>query len=136
MKNKKQDTEDQLPSFLKDLKPKGDGLRSPDATYFEELAERIIEGRQAQQKPTHLQLSHRQTRAVPTWWWALAASVLLLLWWSVNDNRTALPDDEAPMAEHNSWQNQLDELNEADLSAYIQENIQEFELEILLANND
>lgn len=137
MKNNKQGTGDQLPDWLERLQTKGDGLQSPDADYFQELARRITAG-EAQEKsfePRPLQLSTSRSAAIKSWWWAAAASLLLLLWWSASDGEALLPTT-APTAQEASWQNQLDQLSEEELRAYIQENIQEFELETLLAIND
>ncbi len=138
MKNNKPGVEDQLPEWLAHLQKKGDGLQSPDATYFQELAKRIAAGDVAVKspEPRPLMRAGSQARRIKTWWWAAAASLLLLFWWSASSEGEALLPATASTAQEASWQNQLDQLSEEDLSAYIQENIQEFELETLLAIND
>lgn len=129
---------DQLPEWLERLQKKGDGLQSPDAAYFEELARRITE-EEAQERSFELRPlllhSSRPRRTIKAWWWAAAASLLLLFWWSASE--VTLPSPNSALAtQETSWQNHLDQLSEEELRAYIQENIQEFELETLLAIND
>lgn len=136
MKYKNQASEDHLPDLLQQLRSKGDGLRSPHAAYFENLADKVVQQVSSPQTTTRLQTANLTASRPQKYylrWVAVAALVLSGGWWawqSVVD----LPVGTHPVAA--SWEVQLDALSQEDLTAYIQENIQEFELEILLATND
>lgn len=144
MENNKEHTADQLPLWLNHHKKKGDGLQTPEAEYFQRLADAILQEK-LKEKPFVARLpdapmaapTKGRSRVMPSWWWAVAASVLLLLWWSASDRLVQPPASTvASSNSQDAWQNQLDQLSEEDLTNYIQENIQEFELETLLAIND
>ncbi len=135
MKHKNQPSEDQLPDLLQQLRSKGDGLRSPQAAYFEHLADKVVQQQALTQQnsnaPRPSLLALRSLKQYVRWA-AVAASVLLCVWlgWQ------SIGEASTQTATVSSWEAQLDALSQEELTDYIQENIQEFELETLLANNN
>ena len=115
------DTSNELPSWLTDLKQKGDGLNLPDG-YFESLEQRILEKTGTQeriQQREGLKATLVNRNGLFRWSRPLAAAaalaaILVMAWWFVRPE--ASPSHE---------------LTGEDLQAYILENAREFELEQL-----
>lgn len=115
------DTSNELPSWLTDLKQKGDGFNLPDG-YFESFEQRILEktGTQARfQAREGLRATVVNRNGLFRWSRLMAAAaalaaILVMAWWFVRP--AAAPSHE---------------LTGEDLQAYILENAREFELEQL-----
>ncbi|MEM6770835.1 MAG: hypothetical protein AAF597_09650 [Bacteroidota bacterium] len=113
---------EQLPDVLTALKRKGDGFSSPDAAYFEAMADRAI---QEAQKPA-------VRRALSRNWLAVAASVLVLVfagWWLLNagaeEGVVVAKAETRPSSDE-----LLAEISIEDIDAYVSEQIDEFTLEL------
>lgn len=117
-------TSNELPSWLRDLNKKGDGLEVPDG-YFDNLERSILEKTAGISRGSHGETTmvvvagptrRLWYRRAPVWAAAAAmAGAIAMAWWLMRPAGTTNPLD----------------LSDEDLHAYILENAQEFELEQL-----
>lgn len=117
--------EDQLPDLLQQLKGKGDGFKKADAAYFTQMTKKAMA--QAQQ-PKQLSL---KAKPLPyRRWLAYAASLALVLslaWqWQINRS-----DFDAATVSTDISAITLDDLDDAEIMEYINDNLSDFELEQL-----
>ncbi len=112
---------DEISGRLAELRKRGDGFRTPEPRYFEELAERSI---QSGQRPA-------KTAGINRRWLSIAASVALLLLATVllwpkatadtpQANNETLPASEILLAD----------IEASDIEAYIANNLDNFETEL------
>jgi anti-sigma-K factor RskA len=134
---KKDDIHDELKGLsplLDQLKDKGDGMSAPP-DYFSRLNERVMQRLEAEgeirtPEPVRFwSVAVNRTRMAV----AAAAAVVLLLtaWWWMRPAETPLVADTGVQEEMT-----VDSLTQEDAEAYIQENIMEFDAEMLAAEFD
>lgn len=115
------DNHPELPEQLRRLKERGDGFTGPDADYFDALATRSL--RAAGQRPATRRTRFRRLRPLL----AVAAALLLLLtagWWVARSPSPAAP---APSSDE-----LLAEISDETIEWYVDEHLEEFDLEQLL----
>ncbi len=110
------------------LRGKGDGFTPPPAAYFEQLADRLAEeGLPSRMKPAAVhRLSPRYARAAAILL-ILAVGIWLLL-------RPAAPVTEQPSLRAETIS--IDDLSEAEIMAYIDANIDEFDTEFIYESDE
>jgi len=123
MSNKQPYQHDELPDLLRELKTRGDGFRRPSADQFADLAEHIIFAEATQKMPK--QHTAKIRRLSVRWIVGAAAAVLLLVMWQSWSTTDEVHDQPAVVAA------KIDDLSDEDILAYIDDNIQDFELDIL-----
>lgn len=111
----------ELPGRLTELRKQGDGFRTPDPAYFNELAERSI---RAGKQPA-------RTVGINRKWLSMAAAVLLLLiatvlLWPDAQNNQYAENETIPASEE-----LLANIDASDIEAYIADNLDNFEAELL-----
>lgn len=121
----------EISETLQRLKSAGDGFRTPSPDYFDQLAQRVVD--EASAVPAPKQYARR--RLLWPSLYAVAAALLLLLWWQpwqVSEVALTPQVVEASTTDQSGWESALAALSEEDILAYIDENIQDFELETLI----
>ena len=114
--------EEQLPDILRALREQGDGLSTPDAAYFEDVAARAMAEARAPARQ----------RSLTGRWLAVAASVLVIMfagWWALQPAEGRM-DATAQATAGQSSEDLLAEVSAEDIDAYISEQIDEFTLEL------
>ncbi len=121
--------QDELPELLRKLQGSGDGFRQPSADYFERLGERIAAD-ESKVRPLHSRPSRRWVLGL-----AAAAMVALLAVFNFLGPSTGLSvtttDTQTETVAETSWEAQIDQLDDGEIEAYIDANIQDFDLELL-----
>ncbi|MEM6877321.1 MAG: hypothetical protein AAF544_02085 [Bacteroidota bacterium] len=103
--------------ILDGLKKEGDGFRRAEPNFFEQLAKRA----EQEARPTAV-----RRRIRPAFWGAAAAVILLLVFaWSAIDQQS---DPEPTLVDVDGM---IDALTDEEIFAYIEENVADFELELL-----
>jgi len=110
----------ELPEALRNLKGRGDGLKSPEPAYFEALAKASLE--EGQRTAVVRKFPLRQLLA------AAAAILLLIGVWVFSPGEGASADAMA-IEEFNS-EELLDQLTAEDIDAYIDDQLYDFESEL------
>ncbi len=105
---------------LDQLRSRGDGYKRPGPDFFRELAARVEQEAQAAPVAKRRRLWPQLSAA--------AAALLLLLWWQLGPTAT---NDSELIAEVSSFESLLDELSDDDILAYIEENVVDFEEELI-----
>lgn len=123
---------DQLPESLRKLRPKGDGFRRPDDAYLRQMTDRVLHSSQEKVQPK----ASARVRRLPSWVAGIAATLLLLLWFQPWNTSPIADTATEPTTTSAAWEQTLANVSDDDLLAYIQENIEEFELETLVTANE
>ena len=112
--------------ILDQLCGRGDGFKRAEPDFFKELSARV------EQEVARPKTAVRR-RLWPLAISAAAAALLLLTLW-----QTGLTEPEAPatFAETQEVEDLLDELSDDDILAYIEENMADFELELLAEDTE
>lgn len=111
---------EELPGLLEGLKGRGDGFRSPDKFYFEEMAKASL--REAV-KPA-------VKRRLPARWLSIAAAVMLLLTTGWFLRETSGNGQGEIAGQELSSDELLNQLSAEDIDAYIDEQLYDFETEL------